>query len=194
MMSSRLIGAMPRKDSDAMHQNRREGIRDRWSTSFRRSEEFQRSFIPPYRPLPVCERFGRVEWTRVMRKSVAYRYADPPNPSTTEMTEESCARPTLHAAFLPLDQSVLYSNESMVCPAAPCQKGTIAKGSSPKGCLAWASVQSGETLCARRGQTSQEPPIAQVPQSPLLRLARTVQLRQDRPRKITWRRHWRPVQ
>ncbi|KAJ5907323.1 hypothetical protein N7495_000005 [Penicillium taxi] len=77
-----------------------------------------------------------------MRKSVAYRYTDPPNPSTTEMTDESCARLTLHAAFLPLDQSVLYSNESMVCPAAPCQKGTMVKGSSPKGCLAWASVSS----------------------------------------------------
>ena len=55
------------------------------------------------------------------------------------------------------------------------------------------SVQSGETSsCARRCRPSQEPPIVQIPRSSLLRLARTVTLRQDRPRKITWRRHWRP--
>ncbi|CDM37293.1 unnamed protein product [Penicillium roqueforti FM164] len=59
----------------------------------------------------------------------------PTNPSAMEFTKESRARPTLHAAFLPLDQSVSCSDKFTVCPTAPRQKRIMAKGSSPKGCL-----------------------------------------------------------
>ncbi|CRL30628.1 TonB box, conserved site [Penicillium camemberti] len=58
------------------------------------------------------------------------------NPSTTEFTKD-----------------VSYSDTFTVCPAAPCQKRTIVKGSSPKGCLAWASASSRNSDIAARSST-----------------------------------------
>jgi hypothetical protein len=72
------------------------------------------------------------------------------NPSTTEITE-SRARPTVYAAFLPLDQSVSFEKvHGLSCCASP-EEGH-GKGIVSKGLLSVRiSVQSGEVSCATPG-------------------------------------------
>lgn len=142
MTSSRLMGAMPRERfrRNASEQKRRK-YKQIVSLLLGPDEDFQRPFIPAYFPCLFRALWaGRMEKSRETKRSLPIRGST--NPSTTEFTKESHARLTLHAAFLPLDQSISYSDNFTVCPAAPCQKRTIVKGSSPKGCLAWASASS----------------------------------------------------
>lgn len=149
-------------------------------------------YLPAFSCLFRALSAGRIDKSRETKRSLPIRGST--NPSTTEFTKESRARPTLHAAFLLLDQSVLYSDKFTVWPCCALPEEDYSEGIVSERVLSVGiSVQSGETSsCTRWYQPSQKPPIVQILRSSLLRLARTVKLRQDRPRKITWRRHWRP--